>query len=177
MFATPTVLFFKRDILIFNKPYGLLTHHSVKCNLVAFCNHYYVPLNRLDKHTSGSLVFTNYLNKPALFKKIYLCLTYNVMMLRQRCIRWLLSETNWKVSISYFWCFYDRFLYNKYNLYCVKLITGRKHQIRKQLAFYINMIDFNLRYNMIFSDFCLHSRFLKLGFTNCMLVFLCAYIL
>ncbi|UOQ33087.1 Ribosomal large subunit pseudouridine synthase C [Candidatus Vidania fulgoroideae] len=111
----------------------------------------YKLLGRLDSEVTGTLFFTKE-KKNFVFYKQYFSLVFGNFYKRKKVI----SVCNKKISISIF----KRMFFitsENVSLLKIKIITGRKNQIRKQL----NFLGFPIVSDRKFGDFFLNSIFYK----------------
>lgn len=160
--SLPDVLFESREILIVNKPSGLATHSSKgheQNNLTDLIRLNYgqkfkiSPVHRLDLETSGPVLCgkgkksCSELGKLLMagkMKKIYLALVQGRMTGEGTLSAPLPSKGKWKDAVSGYEVVSST---ANLTLLWIELLTGRQHQIRRQLALCGHPIVGDRRYN------------------------------
>ncbi|ATY93535.1 Pseudouridine synthase [Candidatus Hodgkinia cicadicola] len=121
-------------MLIVNKPGDITTWNLLtlrECSNLSVINQL-APANRLDLLTSGLVAFVVRRADVHLNDKLYLCLVrHSTIAVRVRFSCWLEVKRGWKLCISYF---LERASFSSFQLLGAVLITGRKHQLRRQLT-------------------------------------------
>jgi len=171
------IVYEDEDILIVNKPSGLASHEdwqnksdSMLTRVRKYLkNNQYIPQlnNRLDKLTSGLMIFSKnpkthtFINKMIEERKIekyYKCKVHGVMPKKEDILNDFLNiqpdrvvvsnkklAKDWlPISIKYKVIGTDE----KSSLLEIQLLTGRKHQIRAQLAYHGNPILGDKKYGI-----------------------------
>ncbi|XXM90066.1 hypothetical protein AADW59_00500 [Candidatus Hodgkinia cicadicola] len=120
--------------LFVNKPISFSTWAILmslkRSRLSAFCQ--LTTLNRIDLITMGLVVCGIKRANVILYNKVYLCVVGRPSFgIRLRLSCWLKIKHRWKLCVSYFVLWLEL---RALALVRAWLITGRKHQLRRQLS-------------------------------------------
>ncbi len=172
------IIFEDDEILVVNKPKGLLTHpdqSEYKKTLASFVQIYLkhlatrtfkpAPIHRLDKNTSGIVVFAktydalkryNELMRARKIQKFYQCVVHGKVSEAGEVIGYLTKdEASNKVSLSEMSDDAAKYCHTKYRpiqnlgkytLLEVELLTGRSHQIRASMSYIDHPIVGDFKY-------------------------------
>ena len=150
------VLFENEHIIAINKPHGLAVHKSkLVRNTTVFAlqllrdqiGHYVSPIHRIDRKTSGVLVFSKTQSETAIIQKelqksqkLYLAIVRGFTPKSGIIQKALVNdhgvlqeaETTYKtLEYSEIKIAYGNHSTSRYSLLCIEPLTGRKHQIRR----------------------------------------------
>ncbi|XXN19679.1 MAG: pseudouridine synthase [Candidatus Hodgkinia cicadicola] len=143
-------------VLIVNKPVNVATWDVLMLYSRLSVVNQLAPVNRLDAATSGLVAFSVRRVGVRLGNKIYLCLVRSaIISVRIRMSCWLEVKRSWKLCVSYF---FERANVGLFLLTSAVLVTGRRHQLRRQLL--------RLGFGADVRSWCLHSSKLSCIYTN-----------
>lgn len=179
------IIYEDKYILVVNKPAGLLTISTEKDNIHTLYHQVREYLNkknqkvfivhRLDKDTSGLIVFAKTLlvknklqNNWNNVKREYITVVNGEVIKKKDTIKSYLKEDKYlkvknnkygKIAITEYEVLYNN---NKYTLLKIRILTGRKNQIRVQLKNIGHQIVGDKKYGSIknkeVNRLCLHAN-------------------
>ncbi|XXN13716.1 MAG: hypothetical protein AAI978_00515 [Candidatus Hodgkinia cicadicola] len=129
----PSVALATLGLIVVNKPINMsswcLLTLSKSSSFIGLCQ--LAQINRIDSLTSGLVALGVRQLKVGLLTKVYLCIVNSLTVrLRTRVSVWLMIKRRWKLCVSYFvWAS----IIGLFALTRAELVTGRKHQLRRQL--------------------------------------------